>query len=171
MQTIPQFESYDVELHTGNYLLKGDFTPRGDLFIYLNDYNRVNYPLGNVTLYALLPDYKIRPIRQDAIVTLKERLTYLAVLNEADAAKVQVMQSKRPVIFYTELFAIRGQFHVHEEAREDDLVSVDKPFVVVTDASIYPLRSLSYKPQRRVPLLALNVHHILAYHVDFRQKT
>ncbi len=164
MQNAPQFESFHAELHTGSTLLKGSFMPRGDLLIYLNDQNRDNYPINDVTLYPLLPDYKVRPIHQETIVTLKDNLIYLALTNNEDAAKIQIMQSKRPVIFYTQLFAIRGQFHVHEEKRDDDMVDTDKPFAVITDASVFPLRPVAHEPQRHVPLLALNVHHILAYH-------
>ncbi len=170
MQSAPQFESFHAELHTGNYLLKGSFMPRGDLLIYLNDHNRANYPINDVTLYPLLSDYKVRPIHQEAIVTLKEQLVYAAITNNEDAAKIQIMQSKRPVIFYTQLFAIRGQFHVHEEKREDDMIDMDKPFVIITDASVYPLRPVAHEPQRHVPLLALNVHHILAYHTHQSKK-
>lgn len=169
MQGTPHFDAYHAEIVTGFYLLKGEFSPRGDLFIYLNDQNRANYPINDATLYPLLPDYKVRPIHQETIVTLKDNLVYLALTNKDDAVKIQVMQSSRQVIFYTRLFALRGQFHVHEEARDDDLVAVEKPFVVLTDATIYPLQPVNHDPQRHVPLLALNVHHILAYHVHHTQ--
>lgn len=160
-----QLDAYPVDVSTGNFLVRGQIQPRGDLFTYLNDRSRASYPIVQAQFMADGPEYKVSAIKQASITVTQAHIAFMALLNEEDAAQVQFVQASRPVVFYTNWFAMRGNLHVHGEARDDDLMEPTKDFFAVTEASVYPIRPNAHAPHRHYPLLALNRKGIVGYHI------
>ena len=160
-----QLHAFAVDVSAGNFLVRGDFEPRGDLFTFLNDKNRASYPVIRAQFLADGPEYKVPAIKQDSITIIQDHIAFIALLEEEDAARAQYVQASRPVVFYTNWFAIRGDLHVHGEARDDDLMEPTKDFFPVSKVSVYPIRPNAHAPYRHYPLLAINRHGIVGYHI------
>ncbi len=156
---------YQVEAAMPSFLLRGDFQPRGDLLIYLNDQTYSYLRFDDVTLLTLLSDYQVPHVRQPSMTLNRLLLTYVAILESEQAERLQILQTKRPAVFYSDWCAIRGHLHVSTEVRDDDLLGQTRDFFAVSDASIFPLRTITAVPTARVPLVMINRHVLTAYHV------
>ncbi len=157
--------TFDVEVVTAQFLLHGSFQPRGELFTYLNDRRYLSFHFDNVEFIPILAGYRVKAIKQASLNMNWRMVTYIAWLEGANLEGIQLLQSKRPVTFYTNTLAIRGNLHVNLDAYENDLIDETRDFLAVSDAAVYPLRSLAAKPTQKLPLMGLNRHHILGYHV------
>lgn len=160
-----QFTSYPVEVITGNFLLRGGFAPRGEFLTYVNDQRNIYYSFEDVEMKPLMADYQIPGLKQQELVMNRYAIHMINVLDESILEKLQIMQTKRAVVFYTDSFAIRGQFHVNADKRDNDLIDELRDYIAMTDVMVYPMRTSKIIPTRKVPFLALNRHSILAYHV------
>ncbi len=160
-----KFTSFAVETITPQFLLNGRFQPRGDLFIYLNDRRHLFFHFSETVFRPMLAAYQVNPVKLPDMNISWRHIVYMSLLEEDILENLQILQSKRPVAFYTDRFAIRGALHVNPDAHEQDLVDETRDFLVVTDAMIYPLRPVKAVPSKKAPLLALNRHHILGYHI------
>lgn len=158
--------SFVVETITPQFLLRGNFEPRGDLFFFLNDRRHLFFHFSDVIFRPALADYQVNAIQRPSMNISWRQIIYMALLETDDVKDLQILQSKRSVVFYTDMLAIRGALHVNPDAHEQDLVDETRDFVVVTEATIYPLRPMKSTPTQKAPLLALNRHHILGYHLD-----
>ena len=156
--------TFDVEVAMSHFLLKAKFQPRGDLLIYMNDQAVKFYGFREVKMSPLGGDYQVRRFRQPIMTINEKYLTFISVVNQEDADKLQLLRSKRPIVFYTDWFAIRGNLHVNEDARGDDLLDGPRDYFAITDASIFPIRKAAVHPTRKAPLLLLNRSAIYAYH-------
>ncbi|MCP4358239.1 MAG: hypothetical protein GY796_09520 [Chloroflexi bacterium] len=166
---IPHFQLISVDVSTGNFLVRGEIEPRGDLIVFLNDRNRSSFPILNVQIIPNGPEYKVPTIKQTSFTVSQEHIAFLAMTSEADAQKVQFVQSYRPVVLYTNWFAIRGQLHVHGEARDDELMDPTKDFFAVTNVSVFPIRQTTHQPQRTYPLAAVYRAGVIGYHFNEKE--
>lgn len=156
--------TYDVEVVMPHFLLKAKFKPRGDLLIYMNDQAVNYYGFAEVKMAPLGGDYQVRPFRQSIMTVNEKYLAFISMVDKEESEKLQLLRSKRPVVFYTDWFAVRGQLHVNEDARGDDLLDGPRNYFAVTDASVYPIRKAAAHPTRNVPLLLLNRNAVYAFH-------
>lgn len=154
-----------IEAISNQFLYRGNLQPRGEFLTFLNDRRFLTYHFTEAAFYPLMDGYRVNTIKLEAINVKWTDLIYIALRDEADVERVQLMQASRPVTFYTRDLAIRGNFHVNPDAHENDLLDETRTFIGVSDAMIYPLRQLVAKPMQRVPLLALNWQRIESYHV------
>ncbi|MFQ5434302.1 MAG: hypothetical protein ACE5FD_05445 [Anaerolineae bacterium] len=156
--------TFAVEVAMPHFLLKAKFQPRGDLLIYLNDQAVKYYGFMEVKMSPLGGDYQVRPFRQSIMTVNEKFLAFISLVKAEEVEKLQLLRSKRPVVFYTDWFAIRGNLHVNEDARGDDLLDGPRDYFAVSDASVYPIRKAEAHPSRKVPLLLFNRNAVYAYH-------
>ena len=161
-----QFTDYPVEVITANFLLHGKFAPRGEFLTYVNDKRNVYYAFQDAEMKPIVSGYQIPGLKQHELVMNRFAIDMINVLDEGILDKLQVMQTKRPVVFYTNSFAIKGQFHVNADKRDNDLIDELRDYLAMTEAMVYPMRQSKVIPTRNVPFIALNRHSILAYHVQ-----
>lgn len=161
----PQLSSYDVEVSIHNFLLKGAFVPRSEFMVFINDKDNATYPFTDAQLLPLSPDYQVPGIRHPLINLNRDLIAFMSVLETRQTSRLQFVAASRRVVFYTEWFAIRGELHVHGEARDDDLLDTGHDFFAVTHAEIHPLRPISLTFQRKAPVVVINRHRVLAYNV------
>jgi hypothetical protein len=159
-----QLQIFQVEAVLPDYLLRGGIKPLGPLLTYVNDRSRGAVRFEDLELLPLPIDRQVGCIKQPKVTVDKANLVLLSVVKAEDAATVQLLQSKRPVVFYTSHFAIQGDLHVNQDSRDDDLLDDSRDFSALSDALIFPLRQLGVTPTRKTPLLLVNHHHIQTYH-------
>jgi hypothetical protein len=159
----PQLSNYTVEVGIHNFILKGQFAPRSDFFVFLNDKDRATYPFEEAQLLPLSADYQVPGIRQSLINLSRDLISFISILETRQTERLQYVQASRHVVFYTEWFAIRGELHVHGEARDEDLIDSLHDFFALTHAEIHPLRPIAISITRKTPFIAINRHRVLAY--------
>jgi hypothetical protein len=157
-------QSYQAEALTADFIIRAGFKPRGAFLIYMNDRSRSFVPFDDVELFPLAPDRQVKGVKQGLMVVNKTLLQMMSIVNPEQAQSVQLLQAKRPAVFYTSHLAIQGQLHVNADARDDDLLDDTRDFFALTDATVYPLRAIAVAPTRQVPLLLINRLHIQSYH-------
>jgi hypothetical protein len=159
------FTSYQVEAFSTDFLIRGEFKPRGSLLIYVNDRTRSFAPFEEVELFPIAPDRQVKGIKQSQLIVNKNNLHTINILKSEQAQTVQLLQSKRPVVFYTSHLAVQGQLHVNNDSRNDDLLDDTREYFAISEATVYPLRAMAVTLTRQVPLLVINRLHIQSYHV------
>lgn len=165
-----ELATFPVEVILQDYLLKADLKPRGPFIQYLNDRNWSYIPFYNCEFAQLDPERKVGAIRQDLISLNKEQLAIISVLHVPDFADLQLVATKRAVLFYVRNFAVQGNLHVSEDLPNEDLLDDTRDFYGVSDASVYPVVPVATPLTSNVPLLAINRTIIQAYHaVDDRR--
>jgi hypothetical protein len=156
--------TYQVEALSADFLFRANFKPRGAFLIYMNDRTRSFVPFDDAELFPVAPDRQVKGIKQSLLVVNKSHFQIMSVINPEQVQTVQLLQSKRPAVFYTSHLAIQGQIHVNSDSRDDDMIDDTRDFLALTDATVYPLRAMAIVPTRQVPLLLINRLHIQSYH-------
>ncbi len=156
--------TFRVEVIIPGFLVRAAFQPKGDLLIFMNDQRYDVVPFEEAEMYPIMSDAQVKGMKQEMITLNKKFISAIALQEEAYLENVMLLASKRPFVFYTEWFAIRGHLHINADARDEDVFDETKDYFGITDASIYPLRALRKAPTRKVPLLTLNRHAVYAYH-------
>lgn len=156
---------YQVEVAMPNFLLRGEFQPRGDMLVYLNDQSYGYLRFDNALLQTLSADCQVPHIRQSSMALNRRLIAYVALLESEAGERMQLLQTKRTTVFYTDWCAIRGDLHVSTEARDDDLLGQTRDFFALSNASVFPLRPVTATPAAKVPLVMVNRHALSAYHV------
>ena len=159
---------YKVEVGLSDFLIRAGFQPRGDFLIYLNDRAYSYLRFDEVSMKALSSDYHVSSVKQKTMSINRQSIFYLAVVIPEEADRLQVLQTKRPVIFYTNWCAIQGNLHVNTDSRDDDLLDQSRDFFAVSDATIFPIRSTIVAPASKAPYVLVNRHALTAYHADTR---
>lgn len=155
---------FRVEVIIPGFLVRAAFQPKGDLLIFMNDRRYDMARFDEAELHPIMPDAQVKGIKQEMMALNKRFISGIAMLEPERLQNVMLLATKRPFVVYTEWFAIRGDLHVNSDARDDDVFDETRDFFAITDASVYPVRTLRKAPTRKVPLIALNRHAIYAYH-------
>jgi len=155
---------FQVEIGMPDFILKGSFQPKGDILVYLNDLSYAYFRFDEVELLTLSSNYQVGGIKQPFMSLNRQKMTFVAILREEDATRIQVLQTRRPAVFYSEWCAIRGYVHVNPDTRDDDLLDRSRDFFPISDASIFPMTAVTNNPARKAPFVLVNRHGLVAYH-------
>ncbi len=159
-----KLDNINVEIVTSDFAINGGFKPIGELMTNLNDKRYTFFNIVDATLRPQKKGYQVKSIPQPGFNVNRNRIIYFAVKDAEYLSKIQIMQAKREIVIYTDSLAIRGNFHVNPDARDTDLFDETRDFSAMTDVSIYPLRSMTNPPIRKVPFASINWHHVTVYH-------
>lgn len=161
-----QLTAYRVEIMLPDFWARASFKPLGPMLSYVNDRSRGNVRFEEIELMHLAVDRQVGCIKQAKVTVEKQNLVLIAVPDHEEAQSIQLLQNKRPVVFYTGRFAIQGQLHANQDARDDDLLDDARDYVALSEVTLFPLRQLGATAvSRKVPLLLVNQHYVQTYHV------
>lgn len=155
---------FQVEIAMGNFLISGNFQPRGDALVFMNDQSRTHVRVDDVELKTLTPDYQIPGFRQPYMSLNRDRIHFISIIDQEQAELLQVLRTKRPVVFYTDWCAIRGDLHVNRDLRDDDLLDLGHDFFAISSASVFSTKGVVKMPTRSASYVLVNRHMVLAYH-------
>lgn len=154
-----------VEVILSDYLIRGSLQPRGELIGYLNDQNWSFVPMRDTEFFPLAMERRVKGLKQKLTVANKAFIKVVILLQEADAQRVSVPASKRPVIVYTEYFAIQGDLHVSADAPDEDLLDEMHDFYALSAVSVYPLKPAASVPTAGAPMALVSRPLLQAYQV------
>ena len=159
-----QFDFWNVEVGIPSFLIKARFQPRGDMLLFLNNPTYLSFYFEDVEMLPLGTKYQFKGIKQPGMTINREAISFMSILDKSDMERMQLLAAKRTMVFYTEWFAIRGDFHVNSETPSENIFDEKNEYFPLTDAKVYPLRKMMNKPITEVPGLLLNRTVILSYH-------
>jgi hypothetical protein len=157
--------TYSFEAFTEDFMFRGTFQPRGELMTFANDPRYIFHTFNEVEMFPITGSYQVNCIRQPVMNVAREKITFLALQKKEDAQRVQILAAKRPAIFYTNNFALRGFIHANSDFADNDLIDDSRDFVGLTDVTIYPLVQINCPANLQVPIVVINRHQATAYHV------
>jgi hypothetical protein len=135
-------KTYPVEVLTASYQISGEFQPRGNMIIFLNDANVSSLTITNATLMPLMPGARTGAIPSPELYVLKSEVQVL-IIGDFPPEEAQLMPKKLPLVCFTDTYAIRATFHVGAETQPADVFSVQSLFLPITDLDIFTLRPLT----------------------------
>jgi len=159
-----QFDFWNVEVGIPSFLVKARFQPRGDMLLFLNNATYLSFYFEDVEMLPLGTKYQFKGIKQPGMTINREVISFMSILDKSDMERMQLLAAKRTMVFYTEWFAIRGDFHANSETPSENIFDEKNEYFPLTDAKVYPLRKMMNKPATEVPGLLLNRTAILSYH-------
>ena len=163
----PEPDIFQVEVVMSQFVMRAEFQLQGDVLAYLNAPTRNFFRFDNATLLPLSDDYQVPAIKQSVQFVSREYIAFISFLEmEEQSGQTRFLQMKRPVVFYTDSFAIKGDLHVSEDRADDAIFDTRTTLFPLTDATLYPLRSLVRYPSQEMPFLAINKTAVLSYHVQ-----
>ena len=158
-------DTFRIEALTASYLLRAELKPLGEILVYLNDRRRDYVRFEEVELQPIAHARQMRGVKREMMSVNKPSLLLVSLPVAEEVAKVQLIESSRPVVFYLGAFIVRGKLHINLDASDEDMLDDARDFYAVSDASIFPLEKLAATPSRQVPLLFVNRPHVEAYHI------
>ncbi|MBI5961273.1 MAG: hypothetical protein HY866_21220 [Chloroflexi bacterium] len=137
----------------------------GILQTFLNDEQKAVFALKQVALHGLEVDNPAASMSLPELYVRKEECHAIAFDRMFEKDDTGLMPRPEQVAVYTSHYAIQGQFHMGSDTPISDFIASSKsPFVVATDAYIFPL----FQPQaaliQTAPLVfvyrsAVRMHH------------
>ncbi len=155
---------FQVEIAIENFLISGNFQPRGDAMVFMNDQSRTHIRVDDVELKTLTSDYQIPGFKQSYMSLDRDAIHFISIIDQEQSELLQVLRTKRPVVFYTDWCAIRGDLHVNRDLREDDLFDRGHDYFAISNASVFTTKGVTKLPTRNVNYVLVNRRKVLAYH-------
>ena len=163
----PSLERHDCQMLGREFQYVGKLEPVGIIIDYLNDLDRITYPLFDVQVHRLIPGGSFPGVTRPEITVARSEVGLLYLPDPEYRSKIQVIKNSERVIVYTPHVVCRGNFHLGAETRLRDLLSLmTGVFLVMTDASVFPLSTLPAPFPQKADLLILNRDYVTAYHPD-----
>jgi hypothetical protein len=105
-----RLENWKVEVAIPNLLIKATLQPRGDLMIFLNNLTYTSFTFNDVELVPLGTDYQVKGVKQPMMNVTRNAISFMSVLEPEKATQIQLLQSKRLMVFYTEMVCRARRF-------------------------------------------------------------
>jgi hypothetical protein len=157
--------TFQVEVLSADFMLRGRFKPLGEMAVYLNDRRRDFIRLDEVELIPLVTDRALRGAHRETMNVNKHALLAISLTVAEEAQSVQVLASKRPVVFYLGPLIVRGELHANVDALYEDLLDDARDFHPVSGATIFSVRNATVPFAREVPLLFVQRARVQGYHL------
>lgn len=161
-----QFDYWNVEIGLPSFLVKSRFQPRGDMLIFVNNLTYLSFYFEDIEMLPLGTKYQFKGVKQKGMTINRGAISFISIVDDKDMERMQLLSAKRSMVFYTQWFAIRGDFHVNTEAPNENIFDEKYEFFALTDVSVFPLRKIMAKPTLKLPGLLINRTAILGYHVN-----
>jgi hypothetical protein len=147
------------------FLIEADVKSVGALDTNMNN-EAYNYLTINNAVST--PWYQSNPINQLDFTEGYLKLSDVLLVYPTDPKaqeKIQLMQHSEAVIFYLERFAVRGDLSMGSDMLISGVLdSLDKRFLALTGASVFPMFPARTSMPQNMPIVLLNRDKISHYH-------
>lgn len=150
-----QTATYPIEILTASYQITGEFTPRGNPALFLNDPQVASFHIKEGTLVPLMLGARVGEMAVRSLYVPRDE-AQIVVIGNLEASAAMLLPRPVALICLTDTYAVRATFHVGQEAPTDELVAVSGPFLPATDAEIFALRPLMADIGGEAPLIFIH---------------
>ncbi|MBN1933875.1 MAG: hypothetical protein JW934_04375 [Anaerolineae bacterium] len=158
-------QSFPVELFTNARQFVGTFEPMGALLDDINDPNKGDLYLTQVTFTPLALASQFGPITVPEAIVRKHDVIFFYFKDKSAHQKFRLLARIEKMVVYTSTLAIKGDFHLGAEQRPRDMFDTMRgDFQAMTDVTIFPLHKTQAAIPREVDMILVNRQNILFYH-------
>jgi len=131
--------TYPVDIFTAHYRISGEFKPRGNPTIFLNDPDNQTLSVYDATVIPLRPGVELEPLSAPTLHISKSEIQVL-VLGNMGLDVARPLPKRARLICLTDLYVLEGYFHMATDTRIEDLFTVlAGPFFFATQLQIVSL--------------------------------
>ncbi len=161
-----QITRYPAQVITRDYHIEGGLEPIGPIINFCNDKDRAYFVFLDVTVTPMTP----RPmgaVTRSQIIIPKTDVVGFYLDDPKVRSTVHLLRRIERCIMYLPPFVCRGEFHLGEDTRWVDMLSLlAGDFFAVTSASIFPLVALPGKFPQQADIVFLNRLFVRVLHLD-----
>jgi hypothetical protein len=161
-----QIIRYPVQVLTTAFYIEGGLEPIGPIINFLNDKDRQFFVFLDATVTPLTPG-PMGAVTRSQIIVPKKDVIALYLDGPNVRSNVQLLRRVERCIMYLPPFVCRGEFHLGEDTRWADMLSLlAGDFFGVTSASMFPLSALPGKFPQQADIVFLNRLFVGVLHLD-----
>lgn len=165
-----QQRHYRVELITEHYFLAGALEPFGMLMPYLNNIERKNILLKQVTAAALDVTSTISTFHADELWVRQAEIAALRLLDRVSSETMPLSPFKQKLRIFLPRFLVQGIVSRGQDTKLADIFeAMSGMWVAVTEALVHPLLPTKCQVFREAELLLIHKSHI-RYYLELAEK-
>ncbi len=156
--------SYPVDVFTAHYRISGEIKPRGNPTVFLNDPGNQTLTVHDATVIPLRPGVELEPLAA-AMVHIPKSETQVVVIGNLKLEEARPLPKRTPLICLTDLFVLKGYFHMGADTRVEDVFAVlAGPFFFATSLQIVSLYAQATGVRAAAELAYVHKGAIRAYY-------
>lgn len=159
-------QTYPVQILTRDYIVVGNFTPRGRANIYINDERNETFVVDSPEVTALVPGGTISTLADVDAINVPKAAIQVLVLGEFTKEDAQLLPRAETLVTFTDTFIVRGEFHMSMEAGISDIFANRGPFYGCVNAEILAARPLAEDVGGQAPIVYLNGSYVQYFYHD-----
>lgn len=163
---IPQLKSkqYKVEMFTPQFFLSGILEPVGSLMPYLNNADRNNILMKQVSATPIDPAYSLPTFNAEEIWVPRKELLAIKFLDAISSDTMPLMTNKEKVRVFLPHIVIQATFSRGADTKIHEIFEVlSGDWVVASDAQIFPLHPMKCQFGRDAQRVLIIKRHIQFY--------
>jgi len=172
--SLPSLESQNlkVEILTEHYQVVGMLQLFGMVSTFLNQHDRINYPITRASFIALDTTSTVAAIQMDEALIRRDEIVVLRILEGDTQGLVQRLPVAEKVRLFVPRFVIQGTtLRGADTTISEVFESQAGLWASVSDTHVHPLTTLRSAVFHEAPLLLINKRHIRFYEKIKEQTT
>ncbi len=158
-------QEYTVTMFTATRKFEGIFHPMGALFEDINDPEKGDFYLTEVTFSPLSPGSRFGLISMPEVVVRKHNVIFFYFRDKSAHEKLRLLTRTERIAVYTETFALQGDFHLGAEQKYRDMFDTMRgDFQPMTDVTLFPLLQTQVPLVREHDMILINTQNMYFYH-------
>lgn len=163
---IPQLKSkqYKVEMFTPQFFLSGILEPVGSLMPYLNNADRNNILMKQVSATPIDPAYNLPTFNADEIWVPRKELLAIKFLDAISPDTMPLLTSKEKVRVFLPHLVVQATFSRGADTKIHEIFDVlSGDWVAAADAQVFPMHPMKCQFGRDAQMVLIIKRHIQFY--------
>ncbi len=158
-----QTATYPIEILTASYQITGEFTPRGNPALFINDPQVASFHIQKGTFIPLMLGARVGEMAVHTLYVPRDE-AQIVVIGNLEAAAAALLPRPVTLVCLTDTYAVRATFHIGQEMPTGELVAASGPFLPATNAEIFALRPLMADIGGEAPLIFVHKRAIKTFY-------
>ena len=134
--------TYPIEVLTAHFQVGGEFSPRGNPGVFLNDQQVETFVIEGASSQPLAYGSKLGQMSSSPAFVPKNEIQILT-MDGFEPQEALLMPKKVNLLVFTDTYAIRGTFHTGAETPASDVFVQGGPFFPLTNVEIFSTRPMA----------------------------
>jgi hypothetical protein len=161
----PQLPRYPIDIFTAHYRISGEWVPRGNPAIFLNNESEQTLVIEDATVIALRPGVELEPVLAPKLY-LPKRDPQAIILGNLNADDIRPFPRRELLVCLTDLLLMKGYFHLAMESNLQDAFTMMTPhqYLFVSNLQIASLYSEATGVRANALMAFVNKHTIQGFY-------
>jgi hypothetical protein len=160
-------ETYPIDLFTANYRVSGEWHPRGNPSVFLNNESVLTIIVHDATVVALRPGIDLEPILAPRLYIPKTDPQAI-IMGKVSLDEIKPFPRRELLVCLTDLLMMKGYFHLAMESQIQDAFTAMTPqaFIFVSNLQIVSLYSEAAGVRANALMAFVNKNAVRAYYPE-----